>query len=275
MSDPWLFTLIALAGLSVFFVLLWLIELKTLDASLVDAGWAFGIGAAGILFLLVGDGDSTRRLVAGILVGVWSARLTWHLVSDRVIGKPEDGRYRALRAHWGKHAHRNFFAFFQAQALLATFFAVPLLILAYDGKPFGCVTDYIGIGIWLVAIIGEGIADHQLARWRANPEHQGITCRAGLWRYSRHPNYFFEWLLWFSYVFLALGSSFWWASLIVPALLLFLLLKVTGIPYTEMRALKSRGDDYRAYQRTTSAFFPWFPRTDPLLADPSMKAAIP
>lgn len=275
MSDPWFFTLIALAGLSVFFVLLWLIELKTSDASLVDAGWAFGIGVIGIMFLLIGDGDITRRMVAGVLVGVWSVRLTWHLVRDRVIGKPEDGRYQALREHWGANAHRNFFAFFQAQALLATFFAVPLLILAYDSRPFGFITDYIGVGIWLVAIVGVGIADHQLARWRANPAHKGITCRGGLWRYSRHPNYFFEWLLWFSYVFLAFGSPYWLASLMIPSLLLFLLLKVSGIPYTEMRALKSRGDDYRAYQRTTSAFFPWFPKPDPLIGDPSMKATFP
>jgi steroid 5-alpha reductase family enzyme len=112
----------------------------------------------------------------------------------------------------------------------------------------------------ILSIVGESIADAQLAKWRKNPANKGRTCRAGLWNYSRHPNYFFEWLHWWFYVPLTITLPFGWLSLALPALMLYFLLRVTGIPYTEMQAIKSRGDDYREYQRTTSAFIPWFPK---------------
>ena len=118
------------------------------------------------------------------------------------------------------------------------------------------------VAVWLLAVGGEVLADRQLAVWRANPAHRGRVCRAGLWRYSRHPNYFFEWLHWWSYPLLAWGSPEWQLTLLGPALMLYTLLKVTGIPYTEQQALASRGDDYRAYQHSTSAFIPWFPKKE-------------
>jgi steroid 5-alpha reductase family enzyme len=120
--------------------------------------------------------------------------------------------------------------------------------------------DAAALFIGALAVVGESIADGQLARFRADPANRGRTCREGLWRYSRHPNYFFEWIHWWAYVPLAASSAWWPATLAGPALMLFFILYVTGIPPTEERALLSRGDDYREYQRTTSAFFPWFPR---------------
>ena len=122
--------------------------------------------------------------------------------------------------------------------------------------------DGLGVAIWAIGVAGEAVADAQLARFRADPGHRGRTCRAGLWRYSRHPNYFFEWLTWWAYVAIAWGAPHGWVALFGPAVMLLFLFKVTGIPYTEAQALRSRGDDYRAYQRTTSAFVPWFPRAD-------------
>ena len=115
----------------------------------------------------------------------------------------------------------------------------------------------------LSAIVGETVADRQLANWRKDPNNKGRTCRSGLWRYSRHPNYFCEWLMWCAYAALAWPGPLGPVALGAPALLLFLVLKVTGIPPTEARALASRGADYRRYQRTTSAFVPWPPRPDP------------
>jgi steroid 5-alpha reductase family enzyme len=112
-------------------------------------------------------------------------------------------------------------------------------------------------------VLGEWTADRQLARFRADPANRGKTCRAGLWRSSRHPNYFFQSLFWWTFVLLSVGAPHAWLTLISPLIILFLILKVTGIPPTEERALQSRGEDYRAYQRTTSAFIPWFPRRDP------------
>ena len=120
--------------------------------------------------------------------------------------------------------------------------------------------DPAGALLWCFSVGNTILTDRQLAQFRAIPDHRGKTCRVGWWRYSRHPNYFFEWLHWWSYVVLAAGSPFWWATLAAPATMLYLLFRVTGIPPTEAQALASRGEDYRSYQRTTSMFFPWRPR---------------
>ena len=108
---------------------------------------------------------------------------------------------------------------------------------------------------------GEGVADAQLERFRSDPAQRGKTCRSGWWRYSRHPNYFFEWIIWLAFVPMAWGSPRFAASLAGPALMFLFLTRVSGVPPAEAQALRSRGDDYRDYQRTTSAFFPWFPRS--------------
>jgi steroid 5-alpha reductase family enzyme len=115
----------------------------------------------------------------------------------------------------------------------------------------------------VLALAGETVADRQLAAWRAHPGNRGRACRAGLWRYSRHPNYFFEWLHWFAYVLLAVGSPLAWLAWLGPLLMFASLNWITGIPYTEAQALRSRGDDYRRYQAETSRFFPWPPRAQP------------
>ena len=121
--------------------------------------------------------------------------------------------------------------------------------------------DMAAIGIFAISLIGESIGDRQLAAFRKLADNRGKDCRVGLWRYSRHPNYFFEWLHWFAYPLLAAGlGELAWMTLIGPGLMLLFLLKITGIPPTEKRALQSRGEQYREYQRTTSAFVPWFPK---------------
>ena len=226
----------------------------------VDVGWAWATGLLAVAVLLAGDGDPVRRAVAAGCIGLWSLRLGTYLLFNRVIGAEEDGRYQAMLDHWGDTAWRKMFWFYLAQAGFAILFAVPMLPVATAPAPFPSLADAAALAVWAVAVLGEGVADRQLARWRAAPEHRGRTCRAGLWRYSRHPNYFFEWLHWWAYVLLALSSPWWWVTLAAPALMLAFLYRFTGIPYTEAQALRSRGEDYRDYQRTTSAFFPWFPR---------------
>jgi len=186
--------------------------------------------------------------------------LVLHLLTDRVIDHPEEGRYRTLRAKWGANANRNLLAFFQVQALLSLLFALPVLVVAYNTTAPLNVWDYLGVSVWVIAAGCTSLADQQLADFKRRPDSYGKTCRAGLWRYSRHPNYFFEWLHWWSYAALAVGTSYWWIPIAVPLILLYSLLKVTGIPPTEAQALASRGEDYREYQRTTSAFVPWFPK---------------
>jgi steroid 5-alpha reductase family enzyme len=191
---------------------------------------------------------------------IWGGRLAWHLARRIRRDGHEDGRYRDLRARWGASAQRNFFVFFQVQATWSVLFSLPLLVAMRADRAALGWPELIGAAIWAIGVIGEGVADAQLARFRARPEHRGRTCRDGLWRYSRHPNYFFEWITWWGYVAIAWGAPTGWLALLGPVLMLLFLYKVTGIPYTEAQALRSRGDDYRDYQRTTSAFFPWFPR---------------
>ena len=260
-TAPYDILLYAAAGASLLMALLWLRQYRTRDASPVDVAWAAGVGALAIIYAACADGYPPRRLLVGVLGAVWSFRLVFHLLTDRVLkASEEDGRYQMLRQNWGPRAQRNFFLFFQAQALFVFVFALPLFAAAISPHPALPVWDFLGIAVWLVSVIGETTADRQLARFRRAPGSRGRTCRSGLWRYSRHPNYFFEWLHWWTYVLLAAHSPWWWASLLGPVFMLYLLFYVTGIPYTEKRLLVSRGDDYRAYQRSTSVFIPWFPQ---------------
>jgi steroid 5-alpha reductase family enzyme len=165
-----------------------------------------------------------------------------------------------MREFWGERAQRNFFLFFQAQALFIVIFALPLLAVTLSPRPALDLWDALGVVIWVVAVAGETVADRQLARFRADPANRGKTCRLGLWRLSRHPNYFFEWLHWWAYVPLGIGGPWGWVTLLGPAMMWLFLFRITGIPHTEQQALISRGDDYRDYQRTTSVLIPWFPK---------------
>ena len=250
------------AGLTVSALMwvLWAIQRRTRDASSVDAFWALAIGASGLWYAASGEGDPFRRWLAGGLIAAWAVRLGGHLLYDRVLhARAEDGRYAAMRAHWGASANLHFAWFYQAQAVVATIFALPFLVAAHDPRPLG-LCDAIAVVWWFVTLGLVALADRQLAHWRRDPANQGRTCRAGLWRWSRHPNYFFEWLHWFAYPVLALGGPFGFWTFGAPLLLLVFLLFLSGIPYTEARALKTRGDDYRAYQAEVSRFIPLPPR---------------
>ena len=247
--------LLGWAALAILMALLWLRQLHTKNATSVDAAWSVGLGLLAVGYALFAEGNPARRLLVGTLAGTWAARLAWHLISDRVLGRPEDGRYRAMREHWGRRAPLFFLLFYQGQALVATVFSVPILAALRGGPPDAWSAA--GALVWIVAVTGEATADRELARFRQNPTNTGKTCRKGLWRYSRHPNYFFEWTQWFAYVLIGHAA---WLTWIGPVLMFVFLFRLTGIPYTEQQALRSRSADYRAYQRETSSFFPWFPK---------------
>jgi steroid 5-alpha reductase family enzyme len=236
----------------------WQWQRRHCNAGIVDVLWATGVGGSAIVLAVVGDGSALPRLILALCGGAWGVRLALHLWS-RVRHEAEDGRYRHLREHW-QGSQWKFFAFFQAQALLIVLFALPFVAVARNPR-VSIVWIALGVAIWLVSVIGESIADRQLARFRADPANKGRTCREGLWNYSRHPNYFFEWLHWFAYCALAAGSPLAWLAWSGPLVMLVFLRWVSGIPYTEAQALRTRGDDYRDYQRTTSMLIPWFRKT--------------
>ncbi len=248
----------ALAMMAAVMALLWLLQRRTGNAGVVDVGWSAGTGACGVLFAVLGPGDPARRLLAGALIAAWSFRLA-AAIARRGAREAEDGRYARLRERWGGRFQLRLLVLYEAQALAAVAFALPVLAVAADPRPLGWPRAVAAVAVWLAAVAGETAADRQLARFRADPANRGRTCRTGLWRSSRHPNYFFEWLHWWTYVVLGAGAPWWWLTLLGPVLMLVFLVEVTGIPVTEEQAAASR-PDYREYQRTTSAFIPWFPR---------------
>lgn len=255
--NPWIQVTLLWLLAALLMSLGWSWQRSRSNAGIVDVFWAGGTGAGAILFALLGSGGVWLRVILAVLGGLWGIRLAAHLWK-RVRSEPEDGRYQNLRAHW-HGSQLNFFLFFQFQALLIVLFSVPFLAVARNPRGFG-LWVLAGVAIWLASVIGESAADRQLARFRADPANRGHTCRSGLWRYSRHPNYFFEWTHWFAYVCMAIGSPLAWLAWAGPLVMYVFLRWFSGIPYTEAQALRSRGDDYRAYQRSTSTLIPWFPK---------------
>lgn len=259
-TELWHLALVVASVVAVLMTVLWLVHLVISNAAIVDVGWAFGLACASIIYAVGGAGHPVRRGLVGTMVTIWGVRLGLHLLRDRVIGQPEEGRYVHLRQAWRGHVPAKFFLFFQAQGLLVVILSPPFLLAAFDPAPAPSAVDLAAATLWLVAVTGEAVADGQLARFRAHPSTHGQVCRQGLWRYSRHPNYFFEWLVWVAYALLATRAPWGWTAWLSPALILYFLFRVTGIPATEAQALRSKGEAYREYQRTTSAFVPCFPR---------------
>ena len=238
----------------------WQWQRRRSNAGIVDVLWSLGLGGAAVVAAALGSGALAPRLLVGVCGGLWGLRLALHLWR-RVRGESEDGRYRALRALWGNN-QLKWLALFALQAVLVALFAVPFVIDAGNQSPrLGWLAA--GAVCWCLSVAGESLADAQLARFRSDPVNRGRTCRVGLWRYSRHPNYFFEWLHWFTYVAFAVGAPQGWAALAGPLLMYVFLRYLSGIPFTEAQALRTRGEDYRDYQRRTSMLFPWPPRRSP------------
>ena len=237
---------------------LWVIHLLIRNAAIVDAGWAAGLAMLAIFYAVKGPGYFARKWAIALMAGFWGLRLAFYLLFSRVLGKPEEGRYVQLRREWKTHLPLRFLFFFEFQALLDVVLSLPFLLASLNTRASLGKSEKIGAAIWLISICGEAIADYQLDRFRRQPANKGKTYRAGLWSYSRHPNYFFEWMIWVGYAVFALGSPWGWLGLLSPALILYFLLGSSGIAATEAQALRTRGMEYRAYQSTTSTFVPWF-----------------
>ena len=256
----WGLLLVGLIVASLAMAALWYVQVRIGDASHVDVAWAALIACSALLYALLGNGASVQRAFAAVLASAWGFRLAGYLYVNRVRGREEDGRYRSLRARWSESANRNFFWFFQFQALFVVFFSLPFALVCLDGDPTISPVAWIGAAVWAIGNVGAIAADRQLANWRADPANAGRTARSGLWSWSRHPNYFFEWVTWCGNALVATTAYSGWIAWVVPAGLLFLLFRVTGIPATERQALRSR-PDYAEYQRTTSVFIPLPPRS--------------
>ena len=268
---------------------LWWLGIRNHNFSYVDIGWSVNFAVLAMLYALLAPGYLPRRALIATMFTAHGLRLGWHL-ARRIIGEPEEGRYQQLRKDWsvggadpagaGAHADAHgtaraatgaathvlnlkFLGFFEFQALLNAFLTLPLLIACFNPAPQFHPLEIAGAALFLIAIVGESTADAQLAAFKRNPlageDGKGV-CDVGLWRYSRHPNYFFEWLIWIAYAVFALASPHGWIALAMPVLMLHFLINVTGLKATEEQALRTKGERYRLYQARTSGFVPWFPK---------------
>lgn len=242
-------------------VVVWAVARRMNNAGIVDIWWSYGFTPVAIFCGVFGSGHPLRNGLLAAMVCAWSLRLGTHLYKRVMAHHPqEDPRYTALRVQFPQFTWLMFFGFFQLQAVLIALLSVPIAVACADPAGGIGILEVAGVALWLVAIGGEAIADAQLAAFRASPQNGGHVCQFGLWRYSRHPNYFFEWLVWIAYFVFALGSPWGWVGVISPLLMLYFLTCVTGIPPAEEHSLASRGEAYRDYQRRTSPFIPWIPK---------------
>jgi len=236
------------------------LHLRVRNASLADVGFCLAFGLIVLTCGIFSDGDLFRRVLIAGMGLVYAFRLGRFLFLKRVWHKPEDSRYQTIRAKLGSWEPVGIFAYFQVQVPASLFFAgLPCWVMNHPANGLGW-WDGLGVLIFFVAILGESLADQQLEVFRENPNNTGKTLQTGLWRYSRHPNYFFESLHWWAYVPLAIGLPWSGVAIFWPLLMTVSLLWITGVPWAETQALASRGKSYRDYQLRTSIFFPWFPQ---------------
>lgn len=269
MSILYFEALVAIAvSLSVLMAGAWAVQQRSGNSGWVDTIWTFSLGltgAASALWPVAGAAPNPRQWLVAALVAVWSIRLGSH-IALRTAGIPDDPRYAAFAKEWGVNSPRKMFVFLQNQG----FGSIPLVFSIFVAARFPQsglrLQDYLGVAILAAGIAGEALADAQLKRFRTDPANKGRVCDIGLWRWSRHPNYFFEWFGWLAYPVIAipldapLSYPWGWATLLAPIFMYWILVHVTGIPPLEAQMLRSRGERYRAYQSRTSAFFPLPPR---------------
>lgn len=234
--------------------LAWFLGSARRDVSVVDIFWGLGFVGCVWLYHFLGEGDATRRTVVALAVSAWGCRLSWHIFR-RTLGQGEDRRYAAIRARNGRHFWwSSFFTVFQLQAALIWIISLPLLYSQRSDRPFGAL-DLVGGAVFVTGLLFESIADRQLQRFRDDPSTRGEVLDRGLWRYSRHPNYFGDALVWWG-LFLMAPPNPW--ILVSPVAMTWFLRRVSGVPLLEASLSKTR-PGYADYAARTNTFFPWFP----------------
>lgn len=239
-------------------IALWVIYLFQRNAGIVDIGWALGFLLAAWSYFYFGSADLLKMMIITVMATLWAGRLLAHLYL-RYEATKEDPRYTTMREKWGGDpTDMLFLMMFIFQGVLVVIISIPFFLVDFGSSSIWSQWEFLGIAFWLVGLVGEGFADRQLASFIKEPQNRGQVCKKGLWRFSRHPNYFFEFMIWVGFFLFALPSDGGLLAIISPLLILLLLVKVSGIPLAEEQSLRSKGDAYREYQRTTSAFIPWF-----------------
>jgi steroid 5-alpha reductase family enzyme len=257
--------LAAAVAVSAVMLVAWVVQQQSGNSGWVDTIWTFGTGAVAVAASLsplpaaVASAATVpwRQWLVAALAAAWSARLGWH-IARRSHSAGDDPRYRDMARQWGAAAPRRMFFFLQAQAAVSVVLVLSVALAARNPAPNWRAQDLIGALLLAIAIGGEALADGQLRRFKSDPAHRGKICDAGLWAWSRHPNYFFEWMGWLAYPVIAIdGLNPWgWLSITAPALMYWILVHVSGIPPLEQHMSRTRGADFEAYKAKTRAFLP-------------------
>ena len=259
----------AAAFMALVMALAWVVQRRTGQGGWADVFWSFGLGAAGVgvaLFPLDGQPPSARQILVGGLIAAWGARLGAH-IATRASKEAEDPRYARLREEWGDGFQTRMFGFLMLQAGAAAVLTLSVMVAARNPAPGLGPQDAVAAFVLLAALSGEALADHQLRAFKADPANRGDVCDRGLWAWSRHPNYFFEWLGWCAYPLFALDlSGAWpwgWLAFSGPAYIYWLLTRVSGVPLLEAHMRRSRPEAFARYAARTSVFFPRPPARSP------------
>jgi steroid 5-alpha reductase family enzyme len=248
----------AAVAVFVFMSAVFLIALLIRDNSIVDVAWGLGFILIALTTFFLRPGFEARHVVVSGLVVVWGLRLAVHIFL-RNRGRGEDFRYAKWRRDWGRWViPRSYFQIFMLQGILMLIIASPVVLVNHSGREGLTVLDGLGVVLWLTGFLFEVVGDYQLKRFKQSPESRGRIMTSGLWRYTRHPNYFGEAALWWGIFLVALSVRGGWVAIFSPLTISFLLLKVSGVTMLEKKYKGS--EEFAAYARRTSAFFPWLPK---------------
>ena len=198
--------LVGFIVVTVLMVVVWIIHFLMKNAGVVDVFWGLGIVILTAIYFVHGIGYSRRKWMILSMVAIWGLRLSSHILRRLLHEQQEDSRYQRLRADWKTHVPFKFFLFFELQAVFQVILSLPFFFVCTNPHPQIQWMEWMGLTVWLVGVIGETMADEQLKAFRTHPQNKGKVCNIGLWHYSRHPNYFFEWLIWVGFAIFALGS---------------------------------------------------------------------
>jgi len=238
------------------FFAMWVLHLFLKNAAVVDVGWGLGFILLCVQYIIHGAGFNLRSTICFVMIFLWGMRIVLYLLKRFSAEKEEDKRYKKIRKEFGGAAWFKFLFIFEFQAALEMIIGIPLLIVSLNPAPGLSAVEISGIIIFAAALLGETLSDEQLHSFKQDPVNKGKVCDIGLWQYSRHPNYFFELMIWVGIFVFSLGSPMGWAGIVSPLVMFYLLMYVSGVPLAEEQSLLSRGDAYRKYQKTTSIFFP-------------------
>jgi steroid 5-alpha reductase family enzyme len=249
-------------GILALIIVTWLISLLIRDASIIDIAWGLGFVIVALISLVEGQGSHNRRVLMLAMVGLWGLRLSGYL-AWRNLGKGEDYRYRSMRQKWGENFWiTSLLRIYLVQAVLIFVVSLPVQLSAASLESKRGFLSILGIGLWAVGFLCESVGDFQLARFKGNPENEGKVMDRGLWRYTRHPNYFGDFCVWWGIWLVAAETDLGKWGIVGPIVMSILLLRVSGVALLE-RTISKRRPDYDAYVARTSPFVPWLPKRFP------------